>query len=100
MINLPREFHFRGSGFPNEEVGIAGRLIVSTHRVNTRRNGHADSLRAIAAKFSVSSAYSLHTHLPPRPASFPSLRPDGISSTFSSGWPARRSAGRSLEAPA
>src|SRR6266481_2734292 len=101
MMHLPRKFHFRGSGFPDEEAGIAGLLIASTqqgHGYSPQRPRNQSG--AIAAKSSVSSAYSLHTHLPPRPASFPSLRPDGISGTFSSGWPARRSAGRSSEAPA
>src|SRR5882672_6219862 len=68
--------------------------------MDARRNGHATEVRAIAAKPSVSSSYNLHTRLPPRPASFPSLRPDSISGTSSYGWPAYRSVGRSSVAPA
>src|ERR1700693_3229791 len=46
------------------------------------------------------SACSLRTRLPPRRASFPSVRLDSNAGTFSSAWPARRSAAQSLAAPA
>src|SRR6266478_4768861 len=84
-------------------AGVTRPLIALTQQrhFRVRRNGHATGPRAIAAKsFGLSSACSLHTRLPPRPASFPSLHPDDTAGTFSSVWPGYKSVGRPSEAPA
>src|SRR5712664_4349801 len=91
--------HFLASFISGRETGVTPapdrvEIIADAHRSGRDQAARCGEILCI------SSAYSLRTHLPPRPASFPSPRPDGISGTFSSGWPGYRSAGRPSEAPA